>query len=444
MGPTLPPIDRYAHRRESQRNATEMFREFGHKLQAKHEKEEENAHFRERGVELKGLGPEARSYAMQTYYKKEEKRARNEGMRDRNYPGNEKHSSESWFGAQQTKKKEPLPGFMGREEIEPKKGLYSQKTTQGELVPIRSAQQVEQDGIARARQTSEDPNGFSMSDQEGIDYETEKNNRAIQSNQIIQGEQQALQGEKSGFNQKGRAEAINTIGPENLNPGVAAFFGQKAEQLAGEVNTESELDKKLAKEIENYKNTVAIVENSVHELPVNKMGDDSLGEKVISDYRNKIKPILDMGLFDMARNLLAGKGLGPEQRETVISNLSESTNKILSEIPTLRTHQKLAHPRAGPAAAVVRDYSPDQKEVINNTMQKIFKKDPSTNMTLLRRQMRDEKNIDWRAFKEGLDYAIYTGALTLNAENRNEYARMSEPEESGLQQLLRLFGVGGR
>jgi len=58
--------------------------------------------------------------------------------------------------------------------------------------------------------------------------------------------------------------------------------------------------------------------------------------------------------------------------------------------------------------------------------------------------MRDEKNIDWRAFKDGLDYAIDTGALILDANNLDQYSKMSEPEEGPLQQLLRVFGVGGR
>jgi hypothetical protein len=202
------------------------------------------------------------------------------------------------------------------------------------------------------------------------------------------------------------------------------------------------LDKKLTDEITNYKKTVAIATHSVNEPPQNKMGDDSLGESVINDLKRKLDPILKMGLYAKARDILSQKGYGPEQRESVISNLSESTNKLLSEIPTLRTHQKLEHRNGMPTT--LRDYSPDQKEVINNTMAKIFKADPSANLILLRRQMRDEKNIDWRAFKDGLDYAIDTGALNLDANNLDQYSKMSEPEEGPLQQLLRVFGVGGR
>ncbi len=402
----------------------------------------ENEALKSRGIDVNGItDPETRAQLIAHDLKYGAKKAQANALREPGY-GEQREEEKKGSGivGEGTYKKESLPGFMGREEIEPKRGLYSQKTTQGELQPIRSAQQVQQDGIARARRVSD--SGFIMSDQEGIDYENAVNNQVMQSNQRIQGEHQALQQEKSIMNRKGQDQALNTIGQDNLTPEVAAYFGKQAENIASEVNTESDLDKRLADEIKNYKKTVAIASNSVNEPPQNLMGDDSLGEKVINDLRKKVDPLLKMGLYDKVRDILSQKGYGPEQRETVVSNLPDTVNKVLSGIPNFRTKQKLGHPRQG--AQILRDYSDDEKEVINNSMSQIFKADPSTNIVLLRKRMRDEKNIDWRAFKDGLDYAIDTGTLPLTEENLDQYSRMSEPEETGLQQLLRVFGVGGR
>lgn len=401
---------------------------------------EENKALKSRGIDVSGIrDPETRSQIIAHELKYGAKKKAIEATQERGYGS---HGNKNASELTPITKKEKLPGFIVQDGIEPKKGLYTQKTTQGELQPIRSSEQLQQDGIQFARNANSIAGQTIMSDQDGIAYENEKNNLAIQSNERIQGDQRALQSEKSAFNQKGRAEAINTIDKDNLTPEVASYFGKKAENLASEVNSDSELDQKLAQEITNYKKTVAIAKNSVNEPPQNAMGDDSLGEKVIGDLKKKLDPLLKMGLYDKARDILSEKGYGPEQRETVISNLPDSVNKVLAGIPRFRTNQKLGHPRQ--AAAVVREYSNDQKEVINNAMSQIFKADPSTNITLLRKRMRDELNIDWRGFKDGLDYAIDTGALPLEGDNLDQYSRMSEPEESGLQQILRVFGIGGR
>lgn len=441
MGPTLPAVDRYAHRRESQRNASELIKSFSERLQEKSEKKLEDAALKKRGIDVEGLRGETRAEVIAHDLAYGRKKNNIDLMREKDYDQDEDERPRGNNRTEPTNKKEKLSGSMGLEqEIEPKKGLYTQKTTRGELQPVKSFEQVQQEGIKKARYVSE--NGGLMSDQEGIALANQKNNEIITSNERIQGEEKALQSEKSNMNQRGQAIALGTIGEDKLTPEVANYFGKRAELLAEMVKTESDLDKALEGEIRAYKNAVAIAENSINEPERVGIGQDRLGPKAITDLKTKLEPLLKMGLYDKARDILSVKGYGPEERETIVSSLSESTNKTLGGMPKIPSKSKLEYKKGYPES--ISDYTPSERNMINDVVTETFANDPSANLILLRKAMREEKNVDWRAYKDGLDFAIYTGKLEMTPEQLQQYSKMSEPDETPLEGLLRAFGVGGK
>src|SRR6185503_1109181 len=192
----LPAVNR---QNLGSRFGQELGANFGEGYSKGKEIAKENAALKKRGIDVEGLTGETRSQVIAHDLKYGAKKKAIEATQERGFDSQGKPSSGD-LGSRT--KKESLPGFMGQEGIEPKKGLYTQKTSQGDLQPIRSAEQVQQSGIELARNAM--ANGFPMSDQEGIEYENAKNNLAIQSNQRIQREQQVLQQEKNEMKQKGQ------------------------------------------------------------------------------------------------------------------------------------------------------------------------------------------------------------------------------------------------
>jgi hypothetical protein len=236
---------------------------------------------------------------------------------------------------------------------------------------------------------------------------------------------------------------------DKVHPGATdeqrAIFRRKGEEAAARSTKESDIDRELAKEAVKFKNTLANVKASIPPMRLlskakaNLLGTDRSADKARDDIRIKLKPILDEGLYDTARNLLSELGYHPEERESILSNIGESTKKTLSQMP------KIEKPYANKlkGGLPVQEYTPQQNEMIKSNLQQIFQEDPSENLILLRKQFED-KGIDWQAFKDNLNELILSGQVKLNDDQFDRLDVLDNPPLNNLDKILHGLKLIGR
>lgn len=233
------------------------------------------------------------------------------------------------------------------------------------------------------------------------------------------------------------------VSTDVANPDLEAKFRKFGEEEAEKAVSQSEFHKKLAEKVKNFKNAVVDIEKGIpaprlfSNVKKAFLGTSRSQEEEDRTIRAKLKPLLDEGEYDIARTLLSKKGYGPEEIESKLSSLPEGTIKNLSSMPKIEAKkeqsefEKHTHlPGTGR-----KQYNQAQKQTVFNTVDKVFRDDPSVNLILLRKAM-SEKNVDWELFKDALDTGILNGSIRLNDEQRNQLQYTEGPPLDNLDKML--------
>ena len=230
-----------------------------------------------------------------------------------------------------------------------------------------------------------------------------------------------------------------------------AYLKNKIEDLAGENKSEGNIERLAAREAAKYKDMVSNIEK---DIPPNRlqnriyqklMGTEKSADSAIEDLKLKVKPLLDAGLYDRARNALANLGYFPEERERVVSSLGEQAHKSINQMPFIKQPAKFVGSKSkyGPGS-VDESYTPEQKSMVEENLFQTLKNDPSANLILLRKEYED-KGVDWRLFKDSLNNVINSGQL--NELNDDQFKHLNLLDQPPLNNLYKMFyhaGIIGR
>lgn len=245
-------------------------------------------------------------------------------------------------------------------------------------------------------------------------------------------------------------EALGKVFPEATDE-HKSILRKKAEEFAQQNLSSAEMDRKLAIEARNFKNKIASVKNS---LPAkrawNRLSQGILGkgrdaEKARDSIRLKLKPFLDEGLYDTARNLLADRGYAPEERESIISNLGELTKKNLASLPDVKPLASKFFRGYDPENVTYRAFknNPEGQRAFTDNMKEVLKSDPAANLILLRKAYED-KGIDWSSFKDSLDELMINGDFNPNEDQNYAINLLDEPPLDRLDKLFFNLNLQGR
>src|SRR5690606_27689092 len=142
-------------------------------------------------------------------------------------------------------------------------------------------------------------------------------------------------------------------------------------------------------------------------------------EKASSDIRKHLQPLIDLGLFDTARNILSKKGYGIEEREAIINPLGMQSQAILNQIPT----------REGRTIRGLRTNIPlngqEDTSSIKDALVKMKQVDPNFSLSLARKSFED-KNYSWREFKDGVNELLDEG-FELTDDQKNQLGTLDTP-----------------
>jgi len=413
--------------------------EAGNTFADKINRNRENEFFQKNyGLDLRGANdPQTRQQIISTelpYYRQMKQAKASHAAYDQQYPETQQGESRQVSGEERT----PSQNKGGKN--------FPQEATRGEKVPIMTPEQMQQRGLQYARDRT--AQGVPTTAEQGIQLAEQENQRNETYNNKIDQEKNARIAEQQRYGQKANDMLLKLY--PNATDEQQAVFRRYGENESFEGKSEADIDRALSKKAAQFKNTISDVQNSVVSAPRigTKLWDLLQGtsrnaDQTIQDMRLQLKPLLDQGLNDTARMLLEEKGYYPEERERIVSGLGEYTKKYLAEMPSIPKEK--AFKPMGPSGLVEEQsqkLNPEQAQVFTDTLDKILKTDPSVNLILLRKEFED-KNINWRDYKDALNLSASQG-FEFNDDQLKQLEILNSPPLSILEKHLYKLGLIGK
>ena len=238
---------------------------------------------------------------------------------------------------------------------------------------------------------------------------------------------------------------------KSAKPEEIASFRRKGEELATQGLSESQIKKQLAIDSRKYANEVKNLRNVQGARAHHKAGQFFSGtgrsdEERKKSIRTAAKPFLDRGEHSVVRNQLSSKGYGPEEIESIISDLSEQTKKSLNDFQNVKQpfSSKLGI-KSGTQDPTYRAFknNPEGQQKFGQSLQETLQKDPNANLLLLRKAYED-KGVDWNSFKTEFDNLMEGGQFQPNDEQSKMLDYIQEPPLDRLERMLADLNWWGR
>ncbi len=250
-------------------------------------------------------------------------------------------------------------------------------------------------------------------------------------------------------------DSLKKVLPE-ATPEQLAIAKKWGEEEAGKNMSEADikrtLDKKstkLSNDIDNVRQKISAprLQNSLSRRALGSYKDF---EQAAGDLRLELKPLLDLGLYDTARNLLEETGYAPEEREIIINPLNERTVNTLNQVPKAKI-EKMSAPTFGIStpipSGVAGRYNEGQQKNVEDGIKNVFQHNPNASIVLLRKSFED-KGYDWQIYKKALNkLATETsenGGIDLTDDQFNQLIYLDQPPLNHLQELLHGLHLIGR
>jgi hypothetical protein len=268
------------------------------------------------------------------------------------------------------------------------------------------------------------------------------NDQAVKHNAEIERQQGTRAANQAAYGAKGQ-EALLKVMPDATDE-QQAILKRKGEEYASENKSEADIDRLLAKEAVKFKNQIANIKQDLgaprsYKTPWRVLtGDYKTLDESMKSARTKVKPLLDQGLYDTARKLLSDAGYYPEERETIINPLSDQVSSQIKQLPKYKGAQETMF-------ETVRNYSPEDRQMLKDSMRDVFNKNPGISPTLVRKQYED-LDYDWRAFENAWNDLIEEDALpNLSTDQINQAdSVLKRPPLANLEMILYDIGFIGR
>lgn len=236
---------------------------------------------------------------------------------------------------------------------------------------------------------------------------------------------------------------------EKATPEQQAIFAKMGENVSLEGKSEAEKDLFLAKEATKFKNAIDNVKSdltaprSYNKLHRQFMGSDKDFKQASSDLKTKLKPILDLGLYDTARTLLTDLGYYPEERESVINPMSERSNILMNQVPEAKRQRKELPSMFTPGLQPTYTYEPGQVENVKDGLRELKKSDPNFSLVLARKAFED-KGYDWRVYRDALNDLIKNEGFKLEDDQFNQQTYLDSAPLNALEKILQSVNLIGR
>jgi hypothetical protein len=319
-------------------------------------------------------------------------------------------------------------------------GNLPQAATEGLVRPVLNPQQMMQE----AQKLFQAQKEFGLTFPQA--YETVKglneDNRRF--NESVEEERRARVSAQEEYGNRA-VEKLEKVYPEATDE-QRAIFKKLGEKAASEGQSQAEIDRYLAKEATKFKNTISNVQQSIsaprvlNEIQRKFLGTGRSFEQAAKDMQVKIKPLLELGLYDTARNLLNDLGYYPEERESIINPLSTQANALINAAPGVK--KEIIVP-PGKFDNFEQKLAPEQIASLKQNLGEILQKDPNASLVLLRKAFED-KGYDWASFKDAMNELVQSQEINLTDDQFNQLPYLDSPPLNKLESVLHSLKLIGR
>lgn len=236
-------------------------------------------------------------------------------------------------------------------------------------------------------------------------------------------------------------------------PEQETIFQKIGEETSTKGKSEAEINRSLSKEAEKFKNRIVNIEKDLDSPRLqNSIQRAANGtykdlEQSSADAKRHIQPLLDMGLYDTARNILSKKGYGPEEREMIVNPMSDRSKTIMNRVIKIPQASSLEHMEGKPGG---RERFPRDLKIqnIKSGLTDLKNVDPNFSLVLARKAFED-KGYDWREYKDALNQLEEEGrkkenGFKLEDDQETQRGYLDTPPLSRLEQLLHGLNIIGR
>lgn len=239
----------------------------------------------------------------------------------------------------------------------------------------------------------------------------------------------------------------------------SALFKKKGEEAAGENRSQGDIDRLISREVSKYKNVLSNIEKNLEAPRIQNglkrtlLGTRSDMKSVEQDARAAVKPLIDLGLYEKARTMLANTGFYPEERETIIfGEMPTEIKKQIDSIPKAITKKPMGAKVGGlevvPGKYINQEPSYDLKSQVHlfDNLSKVWGGETNDNINLLQlRKAYEDKGYDWRIFKDAMNELVNNGHIILNDDQQNTFnSYLDNPPLNNLEKILHGLGLRGR
>lgn len=326
-------------------------------------------------------------------------------------------------------------------------GNLPQAATEGLIRPIKNVNEMFDE--ARRISKEQTARGFPLPVNEAFDLVKAQNEENKAYNKAVEEERKSRVVSQKEYG-KLAVDRLSNIMP-NATDEQKAIFKKIGEEAAAENRSEADIDRVISKKVTQFKNTISNVENDISAPRVTNtlqrkfLGTDKEFDEAARDLRVKLKPLLDLGLYDTARKKLSELGYYPEERETIVNPLSEKTQNSLKRLPSVKKPVKIEKGITGMPRSLEEYYTPDQEEILKENLKEILQKDPNASLVLLRKGAED-KNYDWKVFKKAIQDIKESGEVPNfpNEDQFNQLNYLDSPPLNTLEKILYKLNLQGR
>jgi hypothetical protein len=352
--------------------------------------------------------------------------------------------------------KQNMPGFMGKnpqqnssqffpnvEGPQGGPGQAPQSATGGMKGQVLNPKQVREEGRKYAAEQT--ASGNFMTPQQGAEIINAENEKQKQFNELV--DQERKERVESQREYGNIAENYLKDNYPEASRELTTIFQKEGEELSKQGMSEAEINRTLEGKARNIKNAIVNVEKEFDAPRIyNKMWNAAMGEykgfdQAASDVRRHIQPLIDMGLYDTARNLLSKKGYGLEEREAILHPLSDQSRSAINQIPKIGTFTALANKGRGSALFNML-YDDKDKKNLAEALTSMKQNEPNFSLTLARKAAED-KGYSWRIFKDVLN-DLESNGFELTDDQRSHRGDLDSPPLNFIQEYLHNLNLIGR
>lgn len=236
----------------------------------------------------------------------------------------------------------------------------------------------------------------------------------------------------------------------DATPEIESVFKKFGEEEAKKGKSEAEIDRSLAVKAKNFSDQISTIQNDLsaprtqNAFKRKMEGSYKNLEQASSDLRMKLKPLLDMGLYDTARNLVSELGYYPEETDAIVNPLSERELVTLNKVPKASGFQRPEETTGGRTTSLTmpKEYTPQQREEVKSGIRELKEANPNFSLPLARKVFED-KNYDHRVFRDAIN-ELESEGFELTDDQRKQIGILDTPPLRFLDKILHGLNFIGR